>query len=109
MHKSILIFFAILGCSSLTSLSQQVSNPCPIAPATKLESFDTNTATVVIKATTEIGSLSVSSGAISVRCREITDAGSGRKEQGIAIEIAQTAQPKDRLPIDYDEIASLLN
>ncbi len=110
MRRSILIFLTVLGYSFLRNSSYaQVTNPCPVAPPTKLESFDTNIATVVIKATTEIGSLSVNAGLVTVRCREITDAGSGHKEQGIALEIAQTGQPKDRLLIDYDEIASLLN
>jgi hypothetical protein len=110
MRKSILIFLTVLACSSLRGLSQvQVANPCPIVPTTKLESFDTNIATVVIKASTEVGSLSVNTGVVSVRCREITDANSGRKEQGISMEIAQTGQPRDKLLIDYDEIPSLLN
>jgi len=80
-----------------------------VVPATKLESFDTNISTVVIKATTQVGSLSVNSGIVSVRCREVTDASNGHKEQGIAIAIAQTGQDKDKLLIDYDEIHSLLS
>src|SRR5882724_11127864 len=75
MRGSILIFLTVLGYSFLRNSSHaQVANPCPVAPATKLESFDTNIASVVIKATTEIGSLSVNAGLVSVRCREITDA-----------------------------------
>jgi hypothetical protein len=74
-----------------------------------LESFDTNISSVIIKATTEIGSVSVNAGIISVRCREITDTKSGRKEQGLALEISQRGPLRDKLLIDYDEIASLLD
>jgi hypothetical protein len=86
----------------------QVVNLTP-PPATKLESFDTNVSTVIIRATTEIGVVSVNTGIVSVRCREITDTGSGRKEQGIAMEITQRDVPRDTLLIDYDEIAPLLS
>lgn len=110
MRRLSLILLAVLGCSFLANSSPaQVANPCPVAPATKLESFDTNISSVIIKGFAEIGSLSLNSGVVSVRCREITDTGSGRKEQGIALEITQRGQPKDTLLIDYDEIPSLLN
>src|SRR5207248_1633976 len=49
------------------------------------------------------------SGVVSVRCREITDVGSGRLERGIAMEITQKDQTRDKLLIDYDEIPGLLN
>jgi hypothetical protein len=99
-----------MGCSLLCNRSNaQVTITYPVPPATKLEAFDTNIATVIVKATTEIGSVSVNSGVVSVRCREITDTSSGHKEQGIALEITQRPQGRDRLLIDYDELDSLLN
>ena len=110
MRRSSLILLAVLGCSFLRNVSPaQVAIAYPVPPATKLASFDTNNSSIIIKATTEIGSLTVNAGVVSVRCREITDAGSGRKEQGIAMEITQSGQRKDTLLIDYDEIASLLS
>jgi hypothetical protein len=110
MHRLSVILLAILSCSFLANSSPaQVAIIYPAPPATKLESFDTNISTVIIKATSEIGALSVNTGIVSVRCREITDTGSGRKEQGIAMEITPAGQPRDTLLIDYDEVASLLN
>ncbi|HWX23125.1 MAG TPA: hypothetical protein VN578_24750 [Candidatus Binatia bacterium] len=110
MLRLTLILLAVLGCSLLGNFAQaQVTIVYPVPPATKLESFDTNIATVIIKATTEIGSVAVNTGVVSVRCREITDTASGRKEQGIAMELTQRPQARDRLLIDYDEIDSLLN
>ena len=39
----------------------------------------------------------------------MTDMSTGRKEQGVAIEMAQRNAPKDTMLLDYDEIAPLLN
>ena len=77
-------------------------------PATKLGSFDTNISVVIFKASTDVGSLTADAGNVGVKCREITDTSTGRKEQGIAIEITTRDQPKDTLLIDYDEIGSLV-
>jgi len=110
MRRLTLILLAVLNCSVFSDFSQaQVVGAIPMVPATKLESFETNVSTVIIKATTEIGSLSVDTGVVTVRCREMTEAGSGHMERGIAMEIAQKGEPRDRLLIDYDEIPGLLN
>jgi hypothetical protein len=110
MHKESLMVLMVLGCSLVGNLSPgQVANTSLAPPATKLESFDTNLSSVIIRATTEIGTVSVNTGIVSVRCREITDTGSGRKEQGIAMEITQRDVPRDTVLIDYDEIAPLLS
>jgi hypothetical protein len=77
-------------------------------PATKLEAFETNVEVVIIKASTDAGSISADAGDVAVRCREITDTSTGHKEQGIALEITVRGQPKDVLLIDYDEIPSLV-
>jgi hypothetical protein len=110
MRRVSVILLAVLGCSLLANSSPaQVAVIYPPPPATKLESFDTNVSSVIIKATTEVGVLSLATGIVSVRCREITDTGSGRKAQGLAMEITLAGQPRDTLLIDYDEIASLLS
>jgi hypothetical protein len=103
-----LILLAVLGCSLFGNLAQaQVAETWPPPPATKLGFLETNLSTVIIKGTSEVGAITESAGVISVRCREITDLGSGRKEQGIAMEITLKGQGKDTLLIDYDEIAPL--
>ena len=108
-----LTLILVLGCSLLgrpapAQVATLVVAPTP-PPATKLEAFDTNTSTVIIKATTEIGSISVNAGIVSVRCRETTDTGNGHKEQGIAFEITLKGQSRDTILVDYDEIAPLLS
>jgi hypothetical protein len=108
MRRWTLIPLAALGFSFLGNVSPaQVTNIWPAA--TKLESFDTNISSIVVRATTEIGVLSVNTGAVSVRCREITEPSSGHRELGIALEITRRGQGKDTLLIDYDEISALLS
>jgi hypothetical protein len=103
-------WFALAGAVLLAgSVLAQETNPCPLVPATKLESFETNTDTVIIKATAPIGSVPTQNGTVAVRCREITDAGTGHRESGIIIDIASAAAVEDSLLIDYDELDSLLD
>ena len=104
-----LIPIVILGCSLISQARAQFLSPVPLAPATKLESLETNTSVVIFKTTTELGSVSAKNGVVGVKCRETTDTSTGRKEQGIAIVITQKGQLKDTMLIDYDEIASLLS
>ena len=108
MLRSTLIPVAWLGFSLMTQAGGQFLIPVPVPPATKLESFETYVGVVIFKASTDLGSISGRTGAVGVKCREVTDTSTGRKEQGIAIVITQKAQPNQILLIDYDEIDSLL-
>jgi hypothetical protein len=110
MRRFMAVFVAVAGGSLLTGpVNAQETNPCPLLPATKLEAFDTNTDTVIIKATAPIGSVPAHDGEVSVRCREITDAGTGRRESGIVVDITFGAPKETGLLIDYDELDSLLD
>ncbi len=110
MRRFIAVLIAVAGGSLLGSpVRAQETNTCLPLPATKLEAFDTNTDTVIIKATAPIGSVSAHGGAVTVRCREITDVGTGRRESGIIIDIAFEVQLETMLLIDYDELDSLLD
>jgi hypothetical protein len=107
-------FIAIIGVVSGVSLLAgpvlaQETNVCLLLPATKLEAFETNTDTVIIKATAPIGTVPAHGGAVSVRCREITDAGTGNRESGIIIDLAFGGPVEDVMLIDYDELGSLLD
>jgi hypothetical protein len=79
-------------------------------PQTKLEAFETNTGTVIIKAAGLVGTVSANNASLAVRCEEITDTGTGRKEQGLVLGIRDAStQLESTLLIDYDEIGSLVN
>jgi hypothetical protein len=109
MFKRTVILIAILSCALANPARAQLTNLFPIVPATKLESFETNLSVVILKATSDLGSISGNSGVVWVRCREMTDMSTGRKEEGIAITIMQRNDLRDTMLIDYDEIASLLS
>jgi hypothetical protein len=94
----------------LTGMARaQETNACLPFPATKLEAFETNTGTVIIKATAPIGTVPAHGGEVGVRCREITDAGTGRRESGIVIDLNFGGELADTMLIDYDELDSLLD
>ena len=110
MRRFMAILVAVAGGSLLTGPAHaQETNACLPVPATKLEAFETNTDTVIVKATAPIGTVPAHGGAVSVRCREITDAGTGRRESGVIIDIAFGEQLEGTLLIDYDELDSLLD
>ena len=110
MRRFIAVVIAVAGGSLLgDSARAQETNACLLAPATKLEAFDTNTDTVIIRATAPIGTVAAHGGAVAVRCREITDAGTGRRESGIVVDITYGGPLEDTMLIDYDELDSLLD
>src|SRR3974390_80150 len=88
MRKLTAVFLAFAGAILLADIaSAQLTNIWPPFPATKLEAFETNTDTVIIKATSPIGSVPAHGGEGGVRCREITDAGSSRRLSGIVVDL----------------------
>jgi hypothetical protein len=110
MRRFIAIFVTVAGALLLTGMARaQETNIWLPFPATKLEAFETNTDTVIIKATAPIGSVPAHSGEVGVRCREITDVGTGRRESGIIIDLTLGGELVDTMLIDYDELGALLD
>ena len=110
MLRLIVIAVAAVSGSLLTAPARaQETNACLPFPATKLEAFETNTDTVIIRATAPIGTVAAHGGGVAVRCREITDAGTGHRESGVVIDIAYDAQLEGTALVDYDELDSLLD
>jgi hypothetical protein len=105
------ILLAAAGCALalLSGRAQTMTNIFPLPPQTKLEAFETNTDTVVIKGAGLIGSVSANGGTLSVMCEQITDAGAGRTQDGLAIGVTGGSAADDVLLVDYDEIDSFLN
>lgn len=103
-----LVIFALSALSSPVATAQQ-SEEAARVPKTKLEEFQAQTGTVVIKGYSEIGRVSAI-GSVEVSAMEFTDATSGRKQSGVLIEIKESG----RLPntgrsfIDIDEVDALL-
>ena len=87
--------------------------PTPYEFETRIESLMSETGVVIVKGYTRVGSMSGSRGAAYLTAWEVTDAGSGRTERGVAVEISDTTQQarpeiEERAYVDYDELGPLL-
>jgi len=76
----------------------------PEEPLEKVEVFDAQTGTVIVKGSVLIGTVSAESGTVSVRAKESIEPGSGRKEYGMAVELKEGSRPEDTTMVDYDEL-----
>jgi hypothetical protein len=103
MNKLHVVLTAAFCSLALTATAQDTN-----ALKTTIGIFEARTGTVIIKGFGQVGSISVGTDVISVRSRESTDASTGRKAYGLAIEIAGDPLPRERTLVDYDEIDSLL-
>jgi hypothetical protein len=80
-----------------------------VTPRTKLEAFQARSGTVIIMGFESSGKIACQyGGELNVESREITEAASGRKEYGIAVEVTASRGDAERSYIDFDEIESLL-
>ena len=77
---------------------------------TKLEAFEKQTGTVIIRGRSEIGSVS-GMGTVEVSCIDIHDVSTDQRQMGIILEVkgSERYESSDSSFIDYDEIESLLN
>jgi hypothetical protein len=97
------------GLAVAARCGAQVTNIDVPVPATKLEALEITTGRIVVKGATSIGSMSAGNLVVSLTCEEAGILGSGRKDYGIRVVIADpTAQMEDRAVIDYDELEGLL-
>jgi hypothetical protein len=103
-----LIWTSVLWlATSVSSAFAQDTNA--YAPTTRLESFATNTGTVVIRGSADVGVVLADTGTISLKCREASEAGTGRKEVGVSVDLNHSQQSKETRYIDYDELEPLIN
>ena len=99
------VLLAVTFCSFILASPAQDTN----ALKTNLGVFEAQTGTVIVKGFGQIGSMSVGTDVITVRCKESTDVSTGHKAQGLIIEIAGNSLPRERIYVDYGEIDSLLS
>jgi hypothetical protein len=104
MRKCCVVLLAASGFFACTAPAQ-VTN----VPPTELETFEAQTGKVIVKAAGQIGSMTVDTLDITVISKESMDAGTGRKEHGMAIEVVANNQQVWKKVVDYDEMDSLLN
>jgi hypothetical protein len=105
--KKLLAIATLLFAAFPLAARAQTTNYWPLLPQTKLEGFETNTGTLILKATAPIGTVAASTGELSVMCREVTDLGTRRREFGLVIAFAENSRADEMCLIDYDELDSL--
>jgi hypothetical protein len=113
MKRSLCAIVWLLILSSFIFNSVYAQQPAakepPQEPKTKLEAFEKQTGTIVIKGYSEIGKIQ-EMGKVSVDCIELTDPSTGKKQFGVIIEVAGGGkyEREDRSFIDYEEIDPLI-
>jgi hypothetical protein len=109
--RLILTFTLLLFTASAVLAQVPKPSPSPTPEgSTKLEKFQARAGSVLIKGYTVVGNLSGTGGSVTVKSMELTDAQSGRKEQGIVITVEGSGRydhPYNSF-IDSDEIDSLI-
>ncbi len=91
-----------------------LSSPTPEEFQTRLETMMTEVGSVIVKGFTRVGSMTGSRGVAYFTAWEVTDARTGRREQGVGVEISDTVTPnrrdnfEERAYIDYDELDPLI-
>ena len=110
----LLTVWLLLPCG-VGAAQEPVTVVAPEEYLTKLEMLMAETGTVIVRGHTRVGTMAGSRGTAYFTVWEVFDARSGRREQGVSVEIGEPDRPEsdergsgDRAYIDYDEIAPLL-
>jgi hypothetical protein len=102
------LFAVAINCAA----QEPQPSPSPEEFQTRLESFMSETGAVIVKGYTRVGSMSGSRGAAHFTAWEVINARTGRREQGVTVEIGEAAANRpggeERAYIDYDELDPLL-
>lgn len=77
-------------------------------PKSRLEIFEANTGTVLIKGTDEIGALAGKVGIVTVKCRETKDTSTGQREFGVIVTVTQVEGIEDTTVVDFEELEGFL-
>lgn len=112
--RCVLILSALtVAMSSIPVAAQSVSHTPPVTvqvlePRNKLEEFETRLETVLVRGTTNIGTVSARSGSIRVQAVEIQDLGKSERVTGIELTINPAPKALETL-MDYEEIDALIS
>ncbi len=109
MRKFLTILSVSLCTTFLLNAAFAQETNVYLTPPTRLDAMETNTDTILIRASALMGSVAASGGTVSVKARDFTDAGANQRELGISIDIAMGGLRVDSVLIDYDELNGLLN
>lgn len=113
MSKTLTLFwgmvvFAVAGCATQVFTAQE---PPQEGPRTKLEALAAQEGVLLILGSSRVGEMQgFRGGLIRLECKEFKEAGSGRREAGVAIALAETSKPGTEYFtfVDEDELDSVV-
>ncbi|HZQ46958.1 MAG TPA: hypothetical protein VFC07_08105 [Verrucomicrobiae bacterium] len=106
LHKFNAILIT-LGCGLLLAAATHAQDTN--APRTELDAFESRAGVVIVRGSSDVGAVTTAAGTVLVRCKESVEAGSGRKQHGIAVTLTGKDQQSDTTIVDYDELGSFLS
>jgi len=106
MNRAQILFLAIVHGSVLTS--PLLAHGTNLPPLTRLEAFELQTDTTIIKGTGQLGALSAGTATVTVKCRESINLATSHREYGVLIGIREGQGTEDNSFIDSDELESFL-
>ena len=110
--NALISVLVLLATAAACAGQEARPTPTPEEFQTKLESLMSQTGVVVVKGYTRVGSMNGSRGTAQFTAWEVINARTGRKEQGVTVEIAEAVgtrpDTEERAYIDYDELTPLL-
>lgn len=110
--RALISVLLLLTTAAVGAAQEARPTPTPEEFQTKLESLMSETGAVIVKGYTRVGSMNGSRGVANFTAWEVINARTGRREQGVTVEIGDAASNRpdneERAYIDYDELEPLL-
>jgi hypothetical protein len=110
MRKYKIALAAVLA-STLLAFNLHAQTVTATLPATFLENFELQTNTIIVKAFSAVGTITLTNTKLSIHADEANDVSHNQKAYGITIALSGTTSAGDpariSLVVDYDELDSL--
>ncbi len=111
--RALLCLPLLLLCATGVAAQGAQPSPTPEEFETRLETLMSEVGSVIVKGYTRVGSMNGSRGVAYFTAWEVTEARTGRREQGVGVEISDTTPNRrdsfeERAYIDYDELDPLI-
>src|SRR5688572_30177151 len=98
------LVLAVFFCAAGGARGQETNS----YPKSRLEMFEERTSAVLIRGTDEMGAAAGKVGGVTVKCREVRDAGTNQREFGVIVTVVQAEGLEDTTYVDYDELDALI-
>ena len=111
--RTLLPVVLLLLSAATAGAQEPQAAPTPEEFYTRLESLMSEAGTVIVKGYTRVGSMNGSRGIAYFTAWEVTESRTGRREQGVGVEISDTTPNRrdffeERAYVDYDELDPLI-